>query len=181
MFPGSGCPVPESLASGTASAVSKRVHEGADASPRNCDGGGSLVSFGCQLIDPDMGGRRNMQSHLKSVLLALWTARSGLPDIVSCRPSISGMLFSCVGSLRCTIAPRTLSTFRRSSLGLPRECCRTGGAMTFMLQCLFRRPRASARWFAPALSGSFILSRFFPNRGRSFWSRQFYSRSTSLR
>lgn len=31
MFPGSGCPVPESPASDTASAVSKRLHEGADA------------------------------------------------------------------------------------------------------------------------------------------------------
>jgi hypothetical protein len=32
VFPGSGCPVPESPASGTGSAVSKRVHEGAEAS-----------------------------------------------------------------------------------------------------------------------------------------------------
>jgi hypothetical protein len=144
------------------------------------------VSFGCQLIDPDMGGGCNMggwcnmQSQLKSLRLARWTARSG--DLIkSSRPSTSGMRFSCVGSLRCTMAPRTLSPLCRSSFGLPRECCRTGGAMTFMLQRLFRRPRTSARWSAPALSGSFILSRLFPNCGRSFWGRQFYSRSTSLR
>ena len=31
MFPDGGCPVPEFLASGTASAVSKRVYGGADA------------------------------------------------------------------------------------------------------------------------------------------------------
>jgi hypothetical protein len=180
VFPGSGCPVPESPASGTASAVSKRVHEGADASRAIAMVGGNLVSFGCQLIDPDIGGGCNMQSHLKSLRLARWTARSG--DLIKwSRPSRSGMRFSCVGSLRCTMAPRSLSPLRRSSLGLPRECCRSGGAMTFMLQCLFRRPQTSARWFAPALSGSFILSRFFPNCGRSFWGGQFYSRSTSLR
>ena len=55
MFPGSGCPVPESPASGTASAVSKGVREGADASRAIAMVGGSLVSFGCQLIDPDVG------------------------------------------------------------------------------------------------------------------------------
>jgi hypothetical protein len=32
VFPAGGCPVPESPASDTASAVPKRVHEGADAS-----------------------------------------------------------------------------------------------------------------------------------------------------
>ncbi len=78
MFPGSGCPVPESPASDTASAVSKRLPEGAAASRAIAMvGGGSLVSFGCQLIDPDIGGCCNSQSPLESLRLALWTARSG--------------------------------------------------------------------------------------------------------
>ena len=185
MVPGSGCPVPESPASDTASAVSQRLHEGAHASRAIAMVGGG--KFSELRLSTGRSGRQWWLQHAITLDQSHFASHSGPLDLVdlikSSRPSTSGMLFSCscVGSLRCAIAPRTLSPFRHSSLGLPRECCRTGGAMTFMLQCLFRRLRTSARRFAPALSGPLILSRFFLKCGRSFWGRQFYSRSTSLR
>jgi hypothetical protein len=61
VFPRGGCPVPESPASDTASAVSKRVHEGLTRVAQLRWSGGSLVSFGCQLIDPDIGGCCNLR------------------------------------------------------------------------------------------------------------------------
>ena len=77
MFPGGGCPVPEFLASGTASAVSKRVYGGADANRTIAMAQGKFSELRLSTHRSDIGGCCHTQSHLKSLRRALWSARSG--------------------------------------------------------------------------------------------------------